>query len=203
MSKALQLSIKRQREVISYDLLMYAQSRVYSLTISEKEIEFLILHKMFGLIEQMIRHNTLLAMDTRDMNVDQLFQANLIMQRQATKKKTMQENDDKNDIRAYEGGSKISTDTKNLTKRLNGDEEIDQLIYSLEDSNKNKKENGSKRSEYTSNSRKKKSAQGTRFVEKYLQISDILDHILDNTDIFIEDELQNANSRSEERKVLH
>jgi hypothetical protein len=59
--------------VIAEDLLIFAQSRVFSLTISEKEIEFLVLHEMYHLIERMIVYTSLLAMDSKDMNVDQLF----------------------------------------------------------------------------------------------------------------------------------
>lgn len=78
MSGALQLSIRRQREVIAQDLLQFAYSRTFSLTISEKEIEFLVQHEMYSLIERMITLNTLLLMKSKDMNVDQRFQADMI-----------------------------------------------------------------------------------------------------------------------------
>lgn len=73
VSSSMQLSIRRQREVIAQDLLVFAHSRTFSLKISEKEIEFLVLHEMYSLIERMISLNTLLTMDSKDMNVDQLF----------------------------------------------------------------------------------------------------------------------------------
>lgn len=73
MSDALQLSIRRQREVIAEDLLIFAHSRVFSLTISEKEIEFLVINEMFNLVVRMIKFNSLLAQDSKHMNVDELF----------------------------------------------------------------------------------------------------------------------------------
>jgi Na+/phosphate symporter len=48
-----------------------------------------------------------------------------------------------------------------------------------------------------------KNPTGTKLVEKYLQICDILEHILDNTDMFIEQQLQNVSTRADEKKVLH
>jgi hypothetical protein len=66
----LQLSIRRQRDVIAQDLLLFAQTRLFALTVSEKDVEFLVLHEMFDLLVEMIEHNALLAMDSRDMNVD-------------------------------------------------------------------------------------------------------------------------------------
>ena len=45
MSGALQLSIRRQREVIAHDLLLFANSRSFSLTITDKEIGFLVMNK--------------------------------------------------------------------------------------------------------------------------------------------------------------
>jgi hypothetical protein len=53
------------------------------------------------------------------------------------------------------------------------------------------------------NSEKTRKKAGTKFIEKYLQISDVLNHILDNTDMFIEHQLSTVTTRAEERKVLH
>ena len=47
MSESLQLSIRRKRDAIAEDLLSFASQRVFSLTINEKEIEFLVMHGMF------------------------------------------------------------------------------------------------------------------------------------------------------------
>ena len=39
-------------------------------------------------------------------------------------------------------------------------------------------------------------------VEKYLQISDFLEYILDNPDIFLEEKFENIATKAEERLVL-
>jgi hypothetical protein len=54
MSESLQLAIRRQREVIAHDLLLFAHTRLYSLSISDKEIEFLVLNEMYHLVQEMI-----------------------------------------------------------------------------------------------------------------------------------------------------
>jgi len=47
------------------------------------------------------------------------------------------------------------------------------------------------------------SAAPPQFVEKYLQISDMLNHILDNVDMYLEQKLQNIKSKSEEKTILN
>jgi hypothetical protein len=113
-------------------------------------------------------------MDAKNMNVDQLFQANMIKQRQ---EKRM--DGDKKDKKAkdFEGGK---------------EENIDDLIRDLDS-----------KIDRTPKAAAKNMEQAPKKVEKYLQISDILSHILDNTDLFLEHKLQEVSTKEEERKVLH
>lgn len=80
---------------------------------------------MYHLIERMIVYTSLLAMDSKDMNVDQLFQANLIKERVGG-----------NDAILEESPLPV------ISKKTDKNEDIDTLIRELdgqfEQTNKNK-----------------------------------------------------------------
>ena len=81
MNEALTFSIERKREVIAFDLCQFTRERGSQLTIREQEMERLIKDQMFALIERLVKSNCLLSVDSRNLDVDELFAAQQLQDR--------------------------------------------------------------------------------------------------------------------------
>jgi spore coat protein CotF len=73
MSHALRFSLNIKREIISNDLLRLCKSNFIQVTISEQELEILLMNKMYDMIERLILGNTLLEADASHLDVDEIF----------------------------------------------------------------------------------------------------------------------------------
>ena len=124
LSESLQLSVKRQRETIAFDLLDYAASKFFALKITDKEIDIMVFYEMHTLIDKMVAYNTMLEMDQKQMNVDELFQAQMAAQRQERTMNNLGKGDD------FEGGSKQKESGKN-TQRDNTHKDLDNLLLDM------------------------------------------------------------------------
>ena len=122
MSEALQLSVIRMRETISQDLLAYASHKFFHLTITENEMYLLVANQMYQLIEMMIQDNTLLKMDSKSLNVDELYQAQMIKENEGRYNvETIDE-----EMIEFEGGS-----SKDKAKSKGKGDDVDQLLLDL------------------------------------------------------------------------
>ena len=74
-SMALRYSIQIKRELISNDILILAKHKFIQISITEVEMEVLLLNKMYDMIERLILGNTLLETDASHLDVDEIFQA--------------------------------------------------------------------------------------------------------------------------------
>ena len=85
MSKALRFSLSIKREIISNDLLKLCKRSFIQVVITEEEIKILIFNKMYDMIEKLILGNTLLEADASHLDVDEIFQAQRLKEKNAEK----------------------------------------------------------------------------------------------------------------------
>ena len=76
--------------------------------------------------------------------------------------------------------------------------EVDSLIRDLDRKDKSKVQVSNK----SKNTQNIISVEPPNFIEKYIQISDFLQFILDNPDVFIEAELEMVADKTEEKHIL-
>ena len=113
-------------------------------------------------------------MKQKDMNIDQLFQADLIKQRIDKKKG-------------------VSNSVGNI-KLANEQDDIDDMIRELDTIGQEENTNLRRLNTFLA---------GPKFFEKYLQISDIMAQILANTEMYLEDKLAKINNRPEKIRVIY
>mmetsp|Transcript_27175 Transcript_27175/g.41346 ORF Transcript_27175/g.41346 Transcript_27175/m.41346 type:complete len:226 (-) Transcript_27175:3681-4358(-) len=97
-------SILRKVEVISFGLVAYAKENMVQLTINTVEMEFLIRHNMFALIESLVQGNSLIKIDSKHLNSSDLMQVQQIRD----KKVKMQQ--EQKSVVSSKGGGVIRND---------------------------------------------------------------------------------------------
>lgn len=85
MSQAIQFSIRIKREIITNDILNLSKSRFIQVNITDTEMEILIREEMYDMIEKLILGNILLMTDASHLDVDEMFQAQRLLDKQKEK----------------------------------------------------------------------------------------------------------------------
>ena len=136
MSEALIMSIHRLREMVSYELLMFSKSRLFPMIITENEVQILVQNKMYDLIEELIFTNSLLRIEARRLDIDQVFEAHNLRVRQKKIDEEAPEFEE-DSIGNFEGGDKSKRKSKD-NGETNQEKEVSLLIQELEQEDKKK-----------------------------------------------------------------
>ena len=81
LNSALSLSIETKREIVAFDLVAFSMEMSFSLTITERQMQLFVKYETYALIQDLVHGNTLLQIDVRNLDADELFQVHQIRQK--------------------------------------------------------------------------------------------------------------------------
>ena len=85
------MSIETKREIVAFDLVAFSIEMSFSLTITERQVQLLIKGEMYALIQDLVHGNTLLSIDVRTLDADELLQVQRINRKKNREDQTHRE----------------------------------------------------------------------------------------------------------------